>query len=185
MNIRNIDDPARLREVIDKWSRVNDPLFRDQAIKEAEEYAGENAWLLSADEWSRRTAIMIATGLTLQGLFRIPDPGRALVIQPLGMSTWRYVTDAPTREAGGHGHCDRCVPSLLETERPSIWDTRIEALVHVPVDMFVIEFAFCRNCMVYLASLATNVTERSRIDAGDTYVEFERSTRTDRDDTEV
>lgn len=187
MDILKLDDPTRLREVIDHWGRVNAPENRTLAVAEATRFAGGNAWLLGADRWVRQTAVMIAQGLTLHGLTaqsdprggirRMPDPGRALIITPHGLSSWRYVNDEPTREVGKRGHCDRCAPLPGDPSRPSTWDTCIAAIFHVPADMFVIELALCQECSVSLAALAKTVTERSRIDAGETYVEFERSAR--------
>lgn len=188
MNILDIADTGRLHEVIDRWSRVNDPAFRSAAVEEASRFAGANFWLISADQWMRRTAEMVARGLTLQGLTaqsnpgggrlrQIPDPGRALVVRPHSASSWRYIDDESAAAVGRRGHCDRCTPLRGDPSRPNVFDARIEAVVYIPVDMFVIELALCRTCSDYLGSLAIPVVEQPRILADTDHVEFERSSR--------
>ncbi len=187
MDIKDIEDPHRLHEVIDCWSRVNDPMFRAMAAEEAARFAGQNAGLVDADLWLRRAVEMVARGTTLQGLAaqadpngglrRTPSPGRALVITPHNQSAWRYIDDPVAVTAGSKGFCDRCVPPRGHPSRPEFWDTRIEAVVHVPADMFVIELGLCRSCSDYLNAITGSATGEPHVihnapDAG-----FERSSR--------
>ncbi|WP_109210598.1 MULTISPECIES: hypothetical protein [Microbacterium] len=160
--------------------------------------AGDNRWLVDLDPWIAQSMITATTDL---GFSPVPDPSRAIAVESNSTSTtdpdagdslilgrkWRYASELNGKPVAGldstdnlpMASCHRC-DSLDVFERK-----RAQATFYIPRGRFVVEFALCRDCMIHLASLASHVTERSRVESGDTYVEFERSARVGEDDTEV
>jgi hypothetical protein len=173
-----------------------------EAVAFSKNNGQDNRWLVEDDDWIARAMTAATTDEDFQ---QTPDPSRAIVVLSNDLSAvgfgnsvhvegrrWWYASDlagagipASDLDPFTGKIATACHKCASEDLFGSALDVPAVAIVHIPRGRFVVEFAFCRDCMIHLASLADAINERARIQSGDTYVEFERSARVGEDDTEV
>ncbi|RWR18883.1 hypothetical protein D8Y23_08935 [Microbacterium enclense] len=128
----------------------------------------DNRWLADLDPWIAQAMISATTD---EGFKPAPDPSRAIAVESNSISTadvdgslivrrpWRYVSDlngAPVAGLDSEDHlpmssCHRCT-GFEPFERK-----RAQATFYIPRGRFVVEFAFCADCMVRIASVAKDL----------------------------